>query len=158
MLSNKKRRKNMMYTSCWPWQPFILMIIISASQCDTWEWIHSSIFFMHPSNLPPILYLYLHWTYSWIISIGFPLAPVKHRLAQVATLLLSDLDSWITASLWVRWGGRNNTLLFIRVRNSCIRPANCEALLQHNISQIKWCEIKGGRELASIPSNTPHPI
>lgn len=51
---------------------FVVTIIISESQCDTWEWIHSSIFFMHPSILSLILYLYLHWTYSWIISISFP--------------------------------------------------------------------------------------
>lgn len=78
---------------------FVVMIIISESPCDTWECIRSSIFFMHPSILTLILYLYLHWTYSWIISISFPLAPVKQRLAQVATRHLSDLDSWITASL-----------------------------------------------------------
>lgn len=63
----------------------VVMIIISESQRDTWQRIHSSIFFMRQSILTLILYLYLHWTYSWIISISFPLAPVKHGLAQVAT-------------------------------------------------------------------------
>lgn len=50
-----------------------------------------------------------------------PLAPVKHCLAQVATSRLSDLDSWITASLRVQGGGEEGTLLFIRGMNSCIR-------------------------------------
>lgn len=50
-----------------------------------------------------------------------PLAPVKHCLAQVATSDLSDLDSWITASLRVQGGTEEGTLLFIRGMNSCIR-------------------------------------
>lgn len=126
---------------------FVVMIIISESPCDTWECIRSSIFFMHPSILTLILYLYLHWTYSWIISISFPLAPVKQRLAQVATRHLSDLDSWITASLSAsrekrkeRKKGKKNRLLFIRVRNSCIRLQTvnlCYGTIYHRSNGVK---------------------
>lgn len=97
-----------------------VMIIISAT---AWYMgMYSLIHLFHASIYP---HPHLVSVFALNLFLDYlnqlPLAPVKHCLAQVATSRLSDLDSWITASLKMHGGGEEGTLLFIRGMNSCIR-------------------------------------
>lgn len=136
---NKKGEKKMIYISCWPWQSIgcddhnLRVSVWYMGMYSLIHLFHASIY-PHP-HLVSVFALNLFLDYLNQL----PLAPVKHRLAQVATSRLSDLDSWITASLWLR-GEKKNTLLFIRGRNSCIRLQTvnlCYGTIYHRSNGVK---------------------
>ena len=158
----------MIYICCWPWHS----IGCDDHNLGVSPWYMRMHSLIHLSRAPIYPNHHLVSVFALNLFLDYlnqlpPLAPVKQRRAQVATSPLSDLDSPDYGSLWVReeQKGReegeeregkkkHHRVLFIRGGNSCIRPKNCEALLWNNISQIKWCEIKGGGELAAIPLKT----
>ena len=133
------------------------MIIISESQCDTWECIHSSIFFMHPSI--PHLHLVSAFALSLFLDYlnQLPLAPVKHCLAQVATPCLSDLDSWITPSLWVQGGcGGGADCYFLWVGTAASACKLWTFVTEQNITDQMWNQRQG--RVSINPTKTPFKV
>lgn len=138
---------DVIYTSCWPWQSIgcddhnLRVTVWYMGMYSLIHLFHASIY-PHP-HLVSVFALNLFLDYLNQL----PLAPVKHCLAQVATSRLSDLDSWITASLWVqgekkkkKLKKKKNTLLFIRGRNSCIRLQTvnlCYGTIYHRSNGVK---------------------
>lgn len=109
----QQEEEKMIYISCWPWQ---------SIGCDdrnrgvtVWYMgMHSLIHLFHASIYP---HPHLVSVFALNLFLDYlnqlPLAPVKHCLAQVATSCLSDLDSWITVSLWAREENKTHTHFYL---------------------------------------------
>lgn len=155
----KRGKKRVIYTSYWPWQS----IGCDDHNLGVTVWymgMYSLIHLFHASIYPNphlvsvfALNLFLDYLNQ------LPLAPVKHCLAQVATSRLSDLDSWITASLWVQ-GEREKKRTHFYLLGVGTAASACKlwtfVMEQYITDQMVWNQ---RRERVSInPTKTPFKV
>ncbi len=153
----QKGKKKMIYTSCWPWQSIgcddhnLRVTVWYMGMYSLIHLFHASIY-PHP-HLVSVFALNLFLDYLNQL----PLAPVKHRLAQVAPSRLSDLDSRITASLWVRGGGKKTHFYLLGVETAASACKLWTFVTEQYITdQMVWNQ---RRERVSInPTKTPFKV
>lgn len=159
----------MIYISCWPWQ---------SIRCDDHNlgvtvWYMGMYLLIHLFHASIYPYPHLVSVFALNLFLDYlnqlPLAPVKQRLAQVATWHLSDLDSWITASLWVQEDERrekkkkkaqkkNNRLFYLLGLGTAASVCKLWTFVteQYITDQMVWNQ---RRERVSInPTKTPFKV